>query len=190
MKEALHEFREKKLFLLFVLLEFLLAVCAVVSFFAIMGFNVFRIFNTRQITFFLNLNFLDTTVFALSIVFFAIIFFAVKKRFPKLYKAQEKAFFEIKLSAREKVSKSKSDPRAIALLVIEFLFVAVVFVSLSAFFDPEFELIPWSSAGIFPPTTTILNLGIAFLVLAGFYWLYTQTADYRQGKQPLQKKRK
>ncbi|MDD5163877.1 MAG: hypothetical protein PHD95_06780 [Candidatus ainarchaeum sp.] len=182
MKDALLEFKERKNFFLLVLIELLLAVFAVVSFFSIIGFNFFEVARTRQLAFFFNPSLFDSAVFVSSAVLFAIVFFAVKKRFPLLYKAEQKAFFEIKSSAKQKVSRAKYDPRPIALLMLEFLFVVIVFVSLSAFFDPNFELIPWSKAGIVPPTTTLINLGIAFLVLAGFYWLYSKTASYRQEK--------
>jgi uncharacterized oligopeptide transporter (OPT) family protein len=188
MKTALHEFRDRKNFLLLVLVELLLAVFAVVSFFSIIGFNFFEVVKTRQFAFSFSPNVLDSAIFISSAVLFAIVFFTIKKKFPLLYRAEQNAFFEIKASARQKVSNAKNDPRQTALLMIEFFFVVVVFVSLSAFFDPQFELIPWSKIGMVPPTTTIFNLGIALLVLAGFYWLYSKTAFYRQEKLVLQNK--
>ena len=189
MKAALHEFRERKSFFALVLLELVFAAVAVFSFLSIMGFNLFNVIETRKFSFALNIYSFDSVLFVLSAVLFAAVFFAVKKRFPELYRAQQKAFFEIKLSANEKVSHAKNDARPIALLFIEFFFVVMVFVSLSAFFDPQFELIPWSIAGIVAPTSTIFNIGIAAIVLYGFYWLYSKTADYREHRVYIKAKR-
>lgn len=188
MKSALHEFRERKKFFLLVLLEIIFAIVAVVSLLNMLGFSVFQVFEQGKYSFSFNPNLWDMSFFVLGLVLLLLVFFAIKKRFPRLYAAQQKAWLEIEITAKKKVFSAKTDARALGLLLIELMFVIIVFVALSAFFDADFELIPWSKFGVFPPETTVINAILAVLVLAAFYWLYSQTADYRHERKTLKEK--
>ena len=188
MKAALHEFSERKTFFLLVLMEIIFAIVMIVSLLNMLGFSVFQVFEQGKYSFSFNPNLLDVSFFVFGLVLLLLVFFAIKKRFPMLYSVQQDAWSEVRISAGQKIHNARTDSRAVALLIIEMMFVIVVFVSISAFFDQNFELIPWSNAGIFPPETTVINALIAVLVLAGFYWLYSQTADYRQERKILKAK--
>lgn len=119
-------------------------------------------------------------VLGIALIAFAMLYFLVKKRQPLLFSAQKAAPSMIRMAAKEKLRNAKEDPRAPALLVIDFMFVATVVVALVAYFDPELELIPWSGIGIGPPFTTIINAVIALAVLGLFYYMYRYTATYRK----------
>jgi hypothetical protein len=86
----------------------------------------------------------------------------------------------IRMAAREKLRNAREDPRAPALLLIDFMFVAIVVLAIVAYFDPELELIPWSAVGLAAPYTTVINAVIAVIVLGLFYYMYRYTADYRR----------
>ena len=120
MKTALHEFKERKKLFLLALLELVLAVLAIVSFLNLVGFNVFRIIEARCFSFALSQNPIDFAIFALSLALLLIVFFAIQK-LPVLYSAQQKAVSEIKLSAKQKIASSKTDPRIPALLLLELI---------------------------------------------------------------------
>lgn len=137
-------------------------------------------FYLQQVSFKPNPSPDQLIVLGIAIVAFAMLYFLVKKRQPLLFGAQKAAPSMIKVAAREKLRNAKEDPRAPALLVIDFMFVATVVVALVAYFDPELELIPWSSVGISPPFTTIINAVIAIAVLGLFYYMYRYTASYRK----------
>lgn len=126
----------------------------------------------------------NLAVLALAVIVFALLFFAVKKRQPRLFEAQRKAPGIIVEEARKKLRKAREEPQAPALLLIEFMFVVVVVFSMQAYLDPDLELIPWSEVGIGPPVTTVVNAAIAVIVLAAFYYLYKFTEPYRKGFVP------
>jgi hypothetical protein len=114
---------------------------------------------------------------ALSIALLAAVHLAIRKKAPALLAAQEAAPETIKARAREKLS---AEPRAAALLLIQFLFAFAVVLTIAAWLDPSWELIPWSRVGIAPPLTTILNAVVAAVGLGFFYYLYSFTAWYRK----------
>lgn len=121
----------------------------------------------------------DIVVLAIAIIVFVLLYFAVKKRQPALYQAQKRAPGIIKQQAKQKLKKVK-EPQTPALLLIEILFIAVVIIALRAYFDPDIELIPWSTIGLGPPLTTFVNVVIALVVLGIFYRLYSVTSLYRK----------
>jgi len=159
--------------------QLILLVLIVVQFFAVIGLNIN--FGLKQVLFKPNLNAIDLVVLALAIIAFAMLYGSVKKSNPRLFKAQMEAPGIIKGVAKEKLVKIKNEPQAPALLLVEFLFVAVVVIALRAYLDPEVELIPWSTIGLQEPFTTIVNAIIAFAMLALFYRLYALTKPYREG---------
>jgi hypothetical protein len=124
----------------------------------------------------------DIVVLGVAVAALALLMLATKKKEPELYQAGKEAPSVIKQEAKKKLRNAKTDPRTAALLLIEFMFVAVVVVALQAYLDPDIELIPWSKAGIGPPYTTAINAVIAFLVLCAFYWMYRLTAPYRKSR--------
>jgi len=134
----------------------------------------------------------NIAVLALAIILFALLYLAAKKRQPMLFEAQKRAPGIIKEAAKEKIGMIKSEPQAPALLLIEFLFVAVLIIAMRAYLDPELELIPWSKLGIGPPITTVVNAVIAIVAIGVFYYLYSLTKPYREwskkGKRPPQRK--
>ncbi len=123
----------------------------------------------------------DIMVLAMSIIVLAVLSYAIMKRQPLLFKAEKSAPGIIKQAAKEKLRNARHDPRAPALLLIDFMFVAAVVVAIYAYFDPELELIPWSRIGLTSPATTIINAIIAIAILCAFYYMYRFTADYRKG---------
>ena len=159
--------------------QLVVLVLIVVQLLDMVGFS----FDLRQkaIGFAPRLSIDNLVVLALAIIAFAILYLAVKKRQPALYKAQKEAPGIIKEAAKQKLKKTKEDPRVAALFLIDFLFVVVVIMAVRAYLDPEIEFIPWSAAGLGPPVTTIVNAAIAVVVLALFYWMYRYTASYRKG---------
>ena len=118
-------------------------------------------------------------VLVMSIIVFAVLSYAIMKRQPLLSKAERNAPGIIKQAAKEKFRNAKNDPRAPALLLIDFMFVTAVVVAIYAYFDPELELIPWSRVGLTSPVTTIINAIIAIIILGAFYYMYRFTASYR-----------
>lgn len=179
MNYAFLEFKDRKKYLSLVLLELIFATLTVFYFLNLFGLNLFRIIETRSLSLAVSTSMLDFGLFAASLILFALVFFAIKKRVPVMYSAQQKAASQIKFSTMKRVQKARTDPRVLGLLLIEFIFVVMVFVSVSAFFDPETELIPWAKLGLLPPATTIVNAVLAIIVLAAFYWIYRQTSDFR-----------
>jgi len=163
----------------FLLAQFAVVVLIVVQFFAVVGFRVN--FLTKQAFFALSEDPADFIVLAIAVILFILLYFAVKKRQPNLYRAQKIAPGIIKQEARQKLRKAKEEPQAAALLLIEFMFVIVAVFSMQAYLDPDLELIPWSQLNLKPPVTTVLNAAIALIVLAAFYCLYRFTAPYRKG---------
>lgn len=139
------------------------------------------LFNLRMVVFKPSTNPMDFVILAIAILLFALLYFEVKKKNPRLFSAEKKAPGIIKETAKQKLSKIKTEPQAPALLFIDFLFVVVVVMALKAYLDPYTELIPWSQVGIYAPYTTAINAVIAVIVLAAFYYLYSFTAAYRKG---------
>lgn len=201
MREALREYRGRKKFFLLVFLELILAVLTVFSALNLFGFNFFKVIEEGKYSFSFSPNLFEIVFFVFSIFALLMVFFAIKSQ-PLLYSAQKKAWFEIKKATKQKIVLAKADFRVLAMLLIEFMFVVIVFISLSAFFDTGFELIPWSKFNeiipwdnlkVYAPETTFINAIIAVLVLYAFYWLYSQAASLKQEKpMPFQgaKKRK
>ena len=157
--------------------QLLLLVLIVVQALHILGLHInfsLRIFEIKPV-----FNPVEITVFVLSIILLAILSYAIMKRNPSLFKAEKSAPGIIKQAAKEKLRNAKNDPRAPALLLIDFMFVAAVVIAIYAYFDPELELIPWSKVGLMPPYTTIINAVIAIVILGAFYYMYRFTASYR-----------
>ncbi|MAG21945.1 MAG: hypothetical protein CL943_01385 [Candidatus Diapherotrites archaeon] len=144
----------------------------------LIGFEVQ--FETRSISINPVLDLTLLFFLAVTIVMLVAVYFVIKKRQPEMFLAQTQASSTIKDKTKEKLSKVKQDPRAAALLLIQFLFVFAVVITLVAWFDPVMEIIPWSEQGIGPPLSTSLNAVIAIVGLALFYYLYSFTAWYRK----------
>lgn len=161
-----------------VLAELLLLALIALQIWAILGIHIN--FYLRQVFVKPNASPDQFIVLGIAIIAFAMLYFLVKKRQPLLFSAQKAAPSMIRMAAKEKLRNAKEDPRAPALLVIDFMFVATVVVALVAYFDPELEIIPWSSIGKGPPFTTIINAVIALAVLGLFYCMYRYTATYRK----------
>ena len=159
--------------------QLILLVLIVIQLLAVVGLNAD--FYLKEIVFKPSSNPIDFIVLAVAIIAFALFYFNIKKRQPKLYEAQKNAPGIIKEVAKEKIAKLKNEPQAPALLFIEFLFIAVVVVAIRAYLDPEVELIPWSRLGLEEPITTIVNGIIALVVVVLFYRLYNVTKLYRKG---------
>ena len=160
-----------------VAVELVTALLAVYLFYKIMGFNFD--FNSRVLSFAPAAEPVLSLFFALCIALLVAMHFAVKKKLPHILQAQELAKGTIKEKAREKLAKA-NDPKAAALLLIEFTFVFAIVLAIVAWLDPEQELIPWGEAGVQPPISTLLNAVVALIVLAFFYYLYSFTAWYRK----------
>lgn len=122
----------------------------------------------------------DTAVLAAAVIALVALYFAVKRLEPALFRAEGKAPGMIKREAGQKLSMIRKEPQAPALLLIEAAFVVALVLAVRAYLDPEVELIPWSSVGIGPPVTTIVNTVIALAVFGVFYYLYSLTAWYRK----------
>ena len=157
--------------------QLLLLVLIVVQALQILGLHInvgLRIFEIKPV--------FDPTaiiVLVMSIIVLAILSYSIMKRNPLLFKAEKNAPGIIKQAAKEKLSNARHDPRAPALLLIDFMFVTAVVVAIYAYFDPDLELIPWSRVGLTSPVTTIINAVIAIIILGAFYYMYRFTASYR-----------
>ena len=136
-------------------------------------------FISKELVFIPDYSVENFVVLAIAVILFALLYLAAKKRYPDLYNAQKKAPGIIKDEVRNKIKKIKTEPQAPALLLVEFMFVVVLIVAMRAYLDPEIELIPWSTVGINPPITTVVNAVIAFVVIIFFYYLYSLTKSYR-----------
>ena len=157
--------------------QLLLLVLIVVQALQILGLHVnfaLRIFEIKPV-----FDPAAIIVLAMSIIVLAILSYSITKRHPLLFKAEKSASGIIKQAAKEKLCNAKNDPRAPALLLIDFMFVTAVVVASYAYFDPELELIPWSKVGLTSPVTTIINAVIASIILGAFYYMYRFTASYR-----------
>ena len=159
-------------------IELAIVVLVVYLFYKLIGFE-FN-FSTRVLSLVPGFDPLLVFFFVISVVLLVAIHFAIKKKAPSLFEAQNKAAGTIKEKAIEKIKSPKTDVRAAALLLVEFAFVLLVVITIIAWVDPEFELIPWSRGGIEPPLTTVLNTIIAVAVLVFFYKLYSYTSWYRK----------
>jgi hypothetical protein len=158
--------------------ELLLLALIALQAWAILGVHVD--FFLKQVYFKPNTGPGQFIVLGIALVAFALLYFAIKKRQPLLFSAQKEAPSMIRMAAREKLRNAREDPRAPALLLIDFMFVAIVVLAIVAYFDPELELIPWSAVGLAAPYTTVINAVIAVIVLGLFYYMYRYTADYRR----------
>jgi hypothetical protein len=118
--------------------------------------------------------------FVLSAAVLVAVYLAAKKKTPGLLQAQQLAPGTIGEKTREKLALAGQDPRAAALLLVQFMFVFAVVLTIVAWLDPWLELIPWSRIGINAPLTTALNAIIAVIGLGFFYYLYSFTAWYRK----------
>ncbi len=137
-------------------------------------------FATRAISFNLTADPVIAGSFLLSIALLAILYFTINKKAPELRIAQEQAKGTISVAAKEKLAGVKTDTRKAALLLIEASFVLAVVITLVAWLEPGFEIIPWQKAGIYDPFTTILNAVVAVVFLGFFYYMYSFTAWYRK----------
>ncbi len=136
-------------------------------------------FHTKTLVFKPSKDPVEYILFVMLVALLVALSFRVKKKQPRLFAAQKQAGSTIKQAAKEKMVKVK-DKRAIALILIELMFVAVVVIAAYAFFEPNFALIRWEKANIYPPLTTWLNIVVAIVVLVLFYWIYSYTAWYRK----------
>ena len=171
--------KNNKAALAFLLVEFVMAILVVYLIYKAIGFSVD--FEARTLSIAPAAD--PTIIFSLllSIIVLVATYIAAKKRAPQLLQAQKAAPSTIGNKTKEKLSKVRSEPRAAALLLIQFIFVFAVAITIVAWLDPEIELIPWSEIGIVAPITTILNAAIAVIAFAFFYYLYSFTAWYRKG---------
>ncbi|MCX6798690.1 MAG: hypothetical protein NTW59_01170 [Candidatus Diapherotrites archaeon] len=161
----------------FIAIEFVAILLVVFELMAVVGLRVS--FSQGQVSFAPAGDPIDYVLLALGVLLLAALYFTAKRSMPNLFKAHNQATAEIKKAAQEKLKKAKREPQAAALLLIEFLFVVVIVVAIQAYLDPQEELIPWSTIGVGPPVTTIVNAVIGIVVFAFFYWLYSLTSAYR-----------
>ena len=161
----------------YIFTQIILVMLLVYQLLQVIGMRVF--FSERLVKFSLSSSPGDYILLALIVALLASIYRRVKKKQPHLFSAQERLSAFIKEALQEKARKVK-EQRALALLLIELMFVLVVVIAAYFFFDPGLELIPWSKAGVFPPLATGLNAIVAIAVLVLFYWLYRYTAWYRK----------
>jgi len=169
---------KNKFSIAFLFTELIVVVLAVYLFYKLLGLDFD--FAARTLSFTPGLNLEALFFFVVSVVLLVAMHFSAKKRLPSLFNAQQLAKGTIKEKAVEKLSLAKNDPKASALLLIQFVFVMAVVITIVAWLDPEFELIPWSGVGIFDPLKTVLNAALAIIGLGFFYWLYSFTAWYRK----------
>ncbi len=162
----------------YIFAQLVLLILAVYQLLQVVGLRVF--FSERLVKFSLSSSPGDYILLALIIALLALIYLRVKRSQPRLFSAQEKMSATIREALGEKARKAK-EQRAVALLLVELMFVVVVVLAAYAFFSPEIEFIPWSKAGVGPPLTTALNAIVAVVVIVLFYWVYRYTAWYRKG---------
>lgn len=122
--------------------------------------------------------------FFLALVF--ILFFIVVRhgnsKYREIFVATQTMPFNIRSTAKFKLWLAANDPRAAALLLIQFGLAMTVVISIVAYFDPDYSVVKWERLGIFSPITTILNIIIFALVVGMLYYLYNLTRSYRQRK--------
>lgn len=165
---------------------FIIELLLVLIFFYILG-NIIQIdFSLKKI------SFIGTDADILSLVavlvLLLLIFFAIKRKKHYFYDVQKQAYEAIKEVGKGKIKDAKQDPRIIALLAIELLFTVVFAVSIAAYLDPNWSIIDWYKAGIYPPVTTLLN-GVIFVIIVGlFLYLYGFTKPYREMRKELKNK--
>lgn len=168
--------REQWKAIAFLFAQLILVILAVYQLLYVAGL---RVFSDKPFQFSLSSEPIEYVLLAFIFVLIAAMYFAVKKKHPALFDAQKMAPSTIKQAAKEKILKAK-DQQATALFFIQLMFVAAVVIAAYAFFEPDFELIPWEKAQIYSPVTTVLNAIVAIVVLALFYWIYRYTAWYRK----------
>jgi Ca2+/H+ antiporter len=125
---------------------------------------------------------LDYLFIILTAALLIALYFTIKKKHPALFTAQKLAGKTIKDEAKSRFLSAKDDPRVAALLLIEIIAVVGIAVSIAAYLDPQWELIPWANYNVYPPLSTIFN-AIIFIVIAAFFIvLYNFTKPYRKSR--------
>jgi hypothetical protein len=158
-------------------IQLVLGIFVVFEFLAIIGFN-FDV-GTRQLSFGLTTNPLEYLFFVLSILLLWI-FFSQGKKNKEVFVAEKTMTTNILEDTKLKIWKAKHEPKAAALVLIQFATIAVVVISIVAFFDPDFSLFNWERFGIESPVTTIINVILFLFTMGVFYYLYNYTNQYRK----------
>ena len=161
-----------------IFIELILALLVVYLLYKMVGLQLD--FQNRVLSFVPSTDPMVSFFFVLSIALLVVLYFAIKKKAPELFQAQQLAKGTIKEKTIEKLKVPKTDSKAAALLLIEFLFVFAIVITIVAWLDPDMELIPWSKIGITDPLTTIFNVIIALIALGFFYYIYSMTSWYRK----------
>lgn len=121
--------------------------------------------------------------FFLALPFFLFVFWLaltgfIRFRQRETFELQRSVAFFLESAFRGKINEFKMDKEKFVLVVIEFVFVTVVAVAITAYLDPDFAVVKWSNFGLFDPVVTILNVFL-FLLIVGFIvymWGYARDA--------------
>lgn len=167
----------KKKALLLMVLEIILSIIAVYEFTKVIGLNID--FDSRIISFTPVGALLHPLLLIISLIALFAINLRMKKTFPEVHAIQGLFFHTVKHGVREKFSDTRKDPRILAHIFIEICFIMVVTLVLWAWSEPNVEIISWEKIGLTPPVTTIANAIILLIVLAGLYYLYNFTKQFR-----------
>ena len=169
--------RESSVPFALLLAQLVLALFVALQFLVVIGFS-FDI-ATRQLSFGFSGNPLEYFFLFLSAGLLYIIFSKSQRKNEDVFVAGKMFPYMFKSTASFKLWTAKNEPKIIALLLIEFVFVITVAMSILAYLDPEFSIIKWEKLNIYGPIATILNIALFLATLLLFYYLYNITKPYR-----------
>jgi len=159
------------------LIQLVLALFVVFEFLAIIGFVFGPI--ERKISFGFSANPLEYFFFFLSLALLYIVFSQSRKKSEPVFVATSMLPFVLKSTASYKLWLAKHEPKAAALLLIQFAFVTAIALAIFAYLDPDFSFVQWQRIGIQSPLATILNIIIFLIVVGALFYLYRFTEPYR-----------
>ncbi len=170
--------RENRIPFSLLLIQLVLAMLVVFELLAIVGFD----FNpaTRTFSFGLSTNPLEYLFFMLLVGMLYIVFSKSRRTFESVFVATSMLPFMLKTNFSYKFWVARHEPKAAALVLIQFAFIMAVVLTIYAYLDPELRIVDWQRLGLQGPLTTLLNAAIFLLVVLALYWMYNYTGLYRK----------
>lgn len=158
------------------LIQVVLALFVVFELLAIIGIDPIA----RDLSIGLSDDPLEYLFLLLSLALLYLVYSQSQKRFAEVFVATKMLPFMVKTDFSHKLWLAKHEPRAVALVLIQFAFIAAVALTIFAYIDPNFSLVQWDKIGVQPPLTTLLNIIIFLIVVGALYYLYKLTEPYRK----------
>ena len=86
----------------------------------------------------------------------------------------------LKTEAAYKLWLAKNEPRAAALLFIQFAFAMMLVLAVYAYLDPDFAIVQWEKIGLQQPLSALLSIVVFLIAVAAMVYLYRFTETYRK----------